>query len=246
MDTSDPQNHLNGHQSELDDALKARDALEDILRVINESPGDLAVIFDVILEKALRLCHAPWGVVFLYESGLYEAVCRRGLPKEHDEWFRQTGRFAASPETGLGYIANKQELVHIEDVAAGGVYKSGDPLRVATVELGKARTFLAVPLIVGKDMVGAFTVYRQEVNKFSDSEVALAKTFARNAAIAVEHTQLLARVRDQAKELETLNRDLQSKVSEQVGELERLGRLKRFLSPEVAELIVAPGRGAIL
>ena len=136
--------------------------------------------------------------------------------------------------------------MHIEDVASENAYKSGDPLRVATVELGKARTFLAVPLIVGSDLVGAFAVYRQEVNKFSDSEVALAETFARNAAITVEHTQLLARVSDQAKELEALNRDLQSRVAEQVGELERLGRLKRFLSPEVAELIVSSGDESLL
>ena len=239
-------NSLDLCRRQLDDALQTRDALEDILRVMNKSPGELAVIFDVILEKALRLCHAPWGVVFLYESGLYEAVCRRGLPKAHDEWFRQAGRFEAGPETGLGYIANKRDLVHIEDVAAGDMYKSGDPLRVATVELGKARTFLAVPLIVGTDMVGAFTVYRQEVNRFSDSEIALAETFARNAAIAVEHTQLMARVRDQAKELAALNQDLQSRVSQQVDELGRLGRLKRFLSPEVAELIVSSGDDSLL
>ena len=246
MNTLDHQDRLNHCQRQLDDALQARGALEDILRVINESPGELAVIFDVILEKALRLCLAPFGVVFLYDSGFYEAVCRRGLPKAHDEWFRQAGRFKASPESGLGRTANQQELVHIEDVTSEVTYKSGDPLRVATVELGKARTFLAVPLMVRKNMVGAFTVYRQEVHKFSDSEVALAETFARNAAIAVEHTQLLARVRNQAEELEALNRNLLSQVSEQVRELERLGRLKRFLSPEVAEMIVSSGDESLL
>lgn len=246
MNTSDHQDQLNDCRRHLDGALQARDALEDILRVMNESPGELTVIFDVILEKALRLCHAPFGVVFLYDSGFYEAVGRRGLPKAHDEWFRKTGRFKAHPESGLGYIAKKQKLVHIEDVAVEEIYKRGDPLRVATVELGKARTFLAAPLMVRGEMLGAFTVYRQEVHEFSASEVALAETFARNAAIAVAHTQLLGRVRDQAKELEALNRDLQSQVSEQVEELERLGRLRRFLSPEVAELIVSSGDESLL
>lgn len=238
--------NLAEQSSALDDALRAQDALQDILRVMNDSPGELEVIFDVILEKALRLCHAPFGVVFLYDSGFYEAVCRRGLPREHDEWFGRLGRFEATPESGLGYIASRKKLVHIEDVAAEDIYHSGDPIRVATVELGKARTFLAVPLMVRNDMVGAFTVYRQEVAKFSDSEVALAEAFARNAAIAVDHTQLLARVRQQANELEMLNRDLQGQVSEQVEELERLGRLKRFLSPEVAELIVTSGDDSML
>ena len=234
------------YDSALDDALKALDALQDILRVMNETPGDLAVIFDIILEKALRLCHAPFGVVFLYDSGLYEAVGRRGLPKAHDEWFRKLGRFEATPKSGLGFIAAKKTLVHIEDVAAEDIYHSGDPIRVATVELGKAHTFLAVPLMVRDELVGAFAVYRQEVARFSDSEVALAEAFARNAAIAVDHTQLLARVRQQANELVSLNRDLQHQVSEQVSELDRLGRLKRFLSPEVAELIVTSGDDSML
>lgn len=237
---------LNNHQNQLNDALEALDAFEDILRVINESPGELADIFDLILEKALRLCHAPFGIVFLYESGLYEAVGRRGLPEEHDEWFRQAGRFRASPDSGLGHIEDQKQLVHIEDVASEEAYKNRDPIRVATVELGKARTFLTVPLMAGNEMVGAFAVYRQEVRKFSDSEIALAELFAKNAALALEHTQLLARVHEQKKELEDLNQSLQSQVSKQVGELERLGKLKRFLSPEVAELIVSSGDDSLL
>ena len=233
-------------QSQLNDALEARDALEDILRAMAESPGELVAIFDVILEKALQLCHAPFGIVFLYDAGSYEAIGMRGLPEAHRDWFQQAGRFEATPESGLGLIAKQQQLVHIEDVASEQAYKKRDPLRVATVELGKARTFLAVPLMVQGRMVGAFAVYRQEVRKFSDSEVALAKTFARNAAIAVEHTKLMGRVRSQAEQLEALNRDLQSRVSEQVKELDRLGRLKRFLSPEVAELIVSSGDDSLL
>ena len=100
--------------------------------------------------------------------------------------------------------------------------------------------------MVRDELVGTFAVYRQEVARFSDSEVALAEAFARNSAIAVDHTQLLARVRQQANELESLNRDLQHQVSEQVSELDRLGRLKRFLSPEVAELIVTSGDDSML
>jgi len=234
-------------QNQLNDALEARGALEDILRAMDESPGELAAIFDVILEKALQLCHAQFGIVFLYDSGMYEAVGMRGVPEGLRDWFRQAGRFEPPPGGALVRIANQHELLHIEDVRSEDVYKKRiDPLRVVTVESGKARTFLAVPLLVQDRMVGAFVVYRQQVRKFSDSEVALAQTFARNAAIAVEHTNLLVRVRSQAKDLEALNRDLQSRVSEQVEELDRLGRLKRFLSPEVAELIVSSGDDSLL
>ena len=145
-----------------------------------------------------------------------------------------------------GASKHKKQLVHIEDVAAESAYLNRDPIRVATVELGKARTFLAVPLLVRNELVGAFAVYRQEVNRFSEGEIALAELFARNAALALEHTQLLARVHAQTKEMEDMNQNLQSQVSRQVEELERLGKLKRFLSPEVAELIVSSGDDSML
>lgn len=92
---------IGANNSEMADALRAQDALQDILRVMNEYPGELAVILDVILEKALRLCHAPFGVVFLYDSGFYEAVCRRGLPKAHDEWFRSLAASRQQPRVAL-------------------------------------------------------------------------------------------------------------------------------------------------
>lgn len=246
MNSTNPKSPQTSLQQKLNDALDARDALEDILRAMDESPGELKAIFDVILEKALRLCHAQLGIVFLYDEGLFEAIGMRGLPDAYREWFQQTGQFEPTRLSGYGRIVNQHEIVHIEDVKSEEAYKKRDPLRVATVELGKARTLMSVPLMVQEQLVGAFAVYRQEVRKFSDSELALAKTFAKNAAIAVEHTNLLVRVQNQAKELEALNQNLNSQVSEQVEELGRLGRLKRFLSPEVAELIVSSGDDSLL
>lgn len=223
------------------------DALEEILCAMDESPGELEAVFDVILDKALQLCHAQFGFVFLYDAGLFEAVGMRGVAVEVRDWFRQAGRFEPPPGGSLSRIANRHELIQIEDVKAEEIYKKRtSALRIALVESGKARTLLAVPLMVQEHMVGAFAVYRQKVRKFSDGEVALAQTFARNAAIAVEHTNLLAKVRSQAGELEALNKDLRSRVTKQVEELDRLGRLKRFLSPEVAELIVSSGDDSFL
>jgi class 3 adenylate cyclase len=246
LDSTNPKSPQTALQQKLKDALDARDALEDILHAIGESPGELEAIFDVILEKALRLCHAQIGVVFLYDEGLFEAVGMRGLPDAYRDWFQQAGQFEPTQSTGYGRIVNQHEIVHIEDVKSEEAYINRDPLRVATVELGKARTLMSVPLIVQERLVGVFAVYRQEVRKFSDSELALAQTFAKNAAIAIEHTNLLVRVRNQAKELEALNQNLNSQVAEQVEELSRLGRLKRFLSPEVAEMIVSSGDDSLL
>ena len=81
MNSSNHQSHENSLQLQLQDALDIRDALEDILKAMDDSPGELEVILDVILEKALRLCHAQLGGVFLYSDGLFEAVDMRGLPE---------------------------------------------------------------------------------------------------------------------------------------------------------------------
>ena len=246
LDSTNLKNTPTALEQKLKDALDIRDALADILRAMDESPGELEAIFDLILEKALRLCRAQFGVVFLYDEGLFEAVGMRGLPDAYRDWFQQVGRFEPTQSTGYGRLVDQREIVHIEDVKSEEAYKNRDPLRVATVELGKARTLMSVPLIVQEQLIGIFAVYRQEVCKFSGSELSLAQIFAKNAAIAIEHTNLLVRVRDQAKELEALNQNLNSQVAEQVEELGRLGRLKRFLSPEVAELIVSSGDDSLL
>ena len=104
MDSTNPKSPQTALQQKLKDALDARDALEDILRAIGESPGELEAIFDVILEKALRLCHAQIGVVFLYDEGLFEAV---GMLRWKDPGFkRKATRERAVRDKMFGFVDN--------------------------------------------------------------------------------------------------------------------------------------------
>jgi class 3 adenylate cyclase len=119
-------------------------------------------------------------------------------------------------------------------LAADRAYIERYPQTVAAVELGGVRTFLAIPMLKEGELIGAFALSRQEVRPFTDKQIELVKNFAAQAVIAIENARLLSELRE-------LNQQLERRVADQVGEIERMSRLRRFLPPQVADLIVASG-----
>jgi hypothetical protein len=138
-------------------------------------------------------------------------------------------------------VAHKAAF-HFADMAAlPGYIDRSDPGAIAAVELGGTRSFLAVPMLKEDELVGAFIVSRQEVRPFSDKQIVLVANFADQAVIAIENARLLKELRERTEEVEKLNLHLEQRVTDQVGEIERMSRLRRFLPPQVADLIVASG-----
>ena len=103
------------------------------------------------------------------------------------------------------------------------------------------RTFLMVPLLKENELIGAVSLSRPEVRQFSDKHIELVKSFAAQAVIAIENARLLKELHDRTDEVEKLNQHLEQRVADQVGEIERMGKLRRFLPPQVADLIIASG-----
>ena len=187
-------------------------ATNEVLRVISFSPGDLDAVFDVTLDFALQLSHSQLGIVYLCSDDGFVAKTLKNVPPDFQKYL-QAETIYPSPKTGLGRMSKQHRIIHIHDVRSEDLYRTGDALRIATADLGGARSFVAIPMIHQAALVGAFTIYRQEVKPFTDNELSLLQAFSDQAAIALTITRLIEETTYLRKTVEDQTLKLEGKLS---------------------------------
>ena len=199
--TADLKKQVGKLTRELKDANNRQTATAEVLQVINCSPGDLAPVFQAMLEKAMQLCDAKFGILWTYDGERFLPAALHGLPAAYAEFLSRPIELADA--AALGDIAQARSFVHVADLASSGTH-SESPLRRATVDLGGARTGLGVPLHKGDALLGIFVIYRQEIRPFSAKEITLVQNFAAQAVIAIENARLLGELSQRTADLSEL------------------------------------------
>src|SRR5262249_35247602 len=202
---------------ELRESLQQQTATADVLKVISSSTGELQPVFQAMLENAVRICGAKFGNLWLREGDAYRIGATHGVPAAFVDFLRTEQAFLPKPDSQLGQLAKTKEAYHLADIAAVATY--GDRLREATINLAGARTLVVVPMLKDDEVVGAVSIYRQEVRPFTNKQIELVKNFAAQAVIAIENARLLNELRESLQQ-QTATADVLKTISSSTGQLE--------------------------